>query len=440
MKRQPWFRLAAGVAALSLLAAACGDDSDDSDDTAADPGDEDFEPVDGDPDPVDGFDGETITLGALTPTSGTVAIIGDPLTAGNQAYIDYVNEELGGVAGTYQLELEVEDSAYDPSTASQAYPGMRDDVVMFVQLLGTPIVDALLGDLEDDDVVAAPASLDSFWVREPNLLPIGAPYQIQAINAIDWYYAEEGDEDDVLCALASDDEYGDAGMQGVEFAADGLGIDLAAEVDFPAPGAERPAQTFGPQISELQGADCDVVFFVATATDTGAFADALAQESGFDPVILGQSPTWLGLFSDNEYMQENFIILAEGPEWGDESHEGMVELMRIRDEYAPDQVPDVYFNFGVNQARAAHQVLEVAVANGDLSREGILDAMEQVGTLTFDGLQGDYVYGESAEDRVPPIGTSVFRPSAEHGGEAGTGLELIVQDYQSDLAGEFEFE
>ena len=41
----------------------------------------------------------------------------------------------------------------------------------------------MLPQLKPDNIVAAPASLDAFWVREQNLLPIGAPYQIQAINA-----------------------------------------------------------------------------------------------------------------------------------------------------------------------------------------------------------------------------------------------------------------
>ena len=57
----------------------------------------------------------------ITPTSGTVALIGNPLTAGNQAYFDYVNEELGGIAGKYKIELVIRDSAYDPTKAGQEY-------------------------------------------------------------------------------------------------------------------------------------------------------------------------------------------------------------------------------------------------------------------------------------------------------------------------------
>jgi ABC-type branched-subunit amino acid transport system substrate-binding protein len=431
MKRQPWLKLCAGLAAGALVATSCGGDkSDDSDDDDTDAGGA------AEVEPVDGFDGETIKLGVLTPTSGTVAVIGDPLTAGNQAYVDYVNEELGGIAGEYPIELVVEDSAYDPSVASQAYPAMRDETVMFLQILGTPVVDALLGDLEADDVVAGPASLDSFWVREPNLMPIGAPYQIQAINGIDWYYNEGGGEGETLCTLASDDAYGDAGVAGVEFIADELGIEIASQATFPAPSAERPAQNFAAQISQLEGDGCEVVWLVSTPTDSGPFATALVENPEFNPTVLGQSPTWLELVAGD--MDENWYIVAEGPAYGDESVEGMAELIRIQEEYS-DQDPDIYFGFGYNQAQAATQILEKAVELGDLSREGIMEATEEVGTLSFGGLQGDYEYGP-ADDRVPPTTSTIFTPNPELGGAEGTGLELVAQDYEAEVAGDFEFE
>jgi ABC-type branched-subunit amino acid transport system substrate-binding protein len=437
VRRSKWLRPVAALAVFGLLAAACGDDDDDAapGTTAADDnGDDNGEPA-GDPEPVPGFDGTTIRLGALTPTSGLVAIIGNPLTAGNQAYIEYVNQELGGIGGRYQIELVIEDTAYDTSTAGRAYSQIRDDVVAFVQILGTPITNALLPDLIDDDVVGSPASLDSAWIREPNLLAIGGPYQVQAINGIDWWFSQDENADDVLCTLASDDEYGDTGIEGAEFATENLGIDIAVQATFPAPGEGRPAQDFQAQISQLQGGGCDVVMFVSTPTDTGSFADALLENTAYNPTILGMSPTWLGLFRGNAYLQEHYYAIAEGPEYGDDSAEGMAELLRIKETYAADQEPDIYFNFGYVQAKAMVQVLEKAVELGDLSREGILRAMEEVGTLTFDGIFGDYEYGP-AEDRVPPTTSSIFRVDPD----IGTGLGIVAQDYEADYAADFEFD
>lgn len=425
-------RPAAALFSLVLVAAACGGRSDD-DDNADDDGAETTSPDGGGgaPAEVPGFDGTTIRVGAITPTSGTASVIGNPLTAGNQAYFDALNAE-GGVAGEYQVELVVEDSAFATTTADAAYEATKDEVVMFAQILGTQIVTTLLPKLTADNIVASPASLDSFWVREQQLLPIGGPYQIQSANAFTWYIegGNGGSPDDTICALIRDDEYGEAGFEGFEAAAEENDIEIAEVVTFPGGEAD-----FTTQIGALQSADCEMVLFVGLPTETSPAMTRAAQSSPpFTPQWIGQSPTWLGLFATTDlapYLQENFVLASEGTEWGDTSVPGMAQMI----EDAPaDQAPDIYFSFGYSQARAVHQVLEAAVAAGDLSREGIIEAMNGIDTLTFDGLTGDYPYG-APEDRVPPRASTIFAVDPEAPG----GLRVLERDIVSEAAENFEF-
>jgi ABC-type branched-subunit amino acid transport system substrate-binding protein len=415
------------LAALALLVSACGggrDDDDSADKAGGGKG--------GAPESGPGFDGKTIKLGVITPTSGPVAVIGEPLTNGDKAYWDYVNEELGGVGGKYKVELVIEDSAYDAPTAVQKYNQIKDDVVMFDQLLGTPIVNALLEQLTADNIVAQPASLDSFWVREQNLLPLGAPYQIQAINGIDWFVTDGGgSKDSKLCSLVQDDPYGEAGQAGVDFALDHLDMDLTDSATFPSGNPD-----FTAQITQLQGKGCEAVWLTSTPTDTGN-ALAKAAELGFNPKWLGQSPTWIGAFVDSPlmpYLQKNFVWVSEGPEYGDTSAPGMKELLRIHDKYAADQDPDVFYNFGYLESKAVHQVLEAAVENGDLSREGIVKAMNSIDELDFGGVFGTYGWGKP-EDRDPPRANSIFKPNPDK----PIGLELVTADHEASFAGDFEF-
>jgi ABC-type branched-subunit amino acid transport system substrate-binding protein len=100
-------------------------------------------------------------------------------------------------------------------------------------------------------------------------------------------------------------------------------------------------------------------------------------------------------------------VLGEGTEWGDRRVKGMADMVERLARFRPQQGPDYYFVFGYYQAWAAAQVLEEAAASGDLSRAGVVKAMEQVGTLRFDGLSGDYAYGPP-EARVPPTASTVF--------------------------------
>ncbi|MGH9187995.1 MAG: ABC transporter substrate-binding protein [Acidimicrobiales bacterium] len=427
-KRNRLFRLVAVLFTLSLMAAACGRDDDDDAATETTEGDGGG----GEPQAGPGFDGTTIRVGVVTPQTGPVSIIGNPVTNGNDVFFKYVNDELGGIAGKYQVEMVVVDSKYDPNTGVQQYGAIKNDVVMFAQLLGTPIVTALLPQLTQDNIVAAPASLDAFWVREQNLLPIGGPYQIQAINAFDWYLNEGDGEGKVICTAIHDDPYGEAGQAGVDFAADEMGFEIATTARFKATDTD-----FTAPVQQLQAEGCEAVFLVATPTTAGGIMGKAATVD-YAPQWIGQSPTYIGAFLQSPllpYLQQNYLIASEGTEWGDESVVGMQQMVGHVATYAPDQQPDPYFAFGYGQAWAVTQVLEKAAELGDFSREGIVEAMNSIEALEFDGLFATYPYGPP-EDRDPPRVSTIFAVDPAVPG----GLKVVERGIESDAADAFEFE
>ena len=377
---------------------------------------------------VPGFDGTTINLGVITPTTGPVAVIGNPLTAGNQVYWDAVNAK-GGVAGKYKVKLNIQDSQYTQALAQQDYAQMKDSVVMFQQLLGTPIVSSLLVNLKQDNVVAQPASLDAFWVREQQLLPLGAPYQIQAINGLDYYVNEANGKGKKICTLYQDDPYGKAGLAGLEFAAKELNFPIAVKATF-----KQGDKDYTAQITQLKG--CDAVWLTSTPSDTAAIITKAAQTQ-FTPQWIAQSPTWVASFAASQlapYLQKYFWVISEGPTWGDTSSPGMKQLLDDVKAYKPDQKPDGYFVFGYAEAWVVRQVLEKAVELGDLSRDGIVNAMNSLTELTFDGLSGDYGWG-APEDRNPPRTSTIFKVNVDK----PFGLETVALDYESDAANAFSF-
>ena len=429
MRRQT-VRFLAVLLALLMVAAACGDDDDSTSggtDTTTAGGDGGGG---GEPEAGPGFDGTTIKLGVITPLTDRVAVIGLPLTKGTETYFAKVNAA-GGIAGKYKVELDIQDSKYDPPTAVQLYNGMKNNVVMIAQLLGTPIVNAVLAQLKTDKIVAQPASLDSFWVREQQLLPVGGPYQIQAINALD-YYLKNGGEGKKICSLIQDDPYGEAGQEGVDFAAEELGFDVASTQRF-----KVTDQDFTAQITALKGAACDAVFGVATAASLSGILTAAVQNT-FAPRWILQSPAWLSVFAASplkDYLAANVWVLSEGPAWGDTSVPGMQQLLDDTTKYAPDQKPDQYYAFGWAAAWAVTQVLEKAVELGDLSRDGIIEAMNSLDEVSTDGLLGDYGWGAPA-DRTPPRATSINTVNPD----LPVGLEQIERDYESEAAKKFDFD
>jgi ABC-type branched-subunit amino acid transport system substrate-binding protein len=423
MKQRQVVKLAAVIGAIALLAAACGgsskksSSSSNSNKTLA---------------TAPGFDGTTIHVGVITPLSGPVAVIGNPLTAGTETWFNYINQEKGGIAGKYKVVVDKEDSQYKPDLGVQAYNKLKGTVAVFGQLLGTPVTKAVLPQLRSDNIVAAPASLDADWVRDPNLLPVGGPYEIQMINAADYLMSSEGGQKGkTVCSMIQDDAYGQSGERGVDFAAQQDGFTVKTTAKFTTPLSDATAQ-----IQQLKSAGCQVVFLVSTPSDTGVVMKTAAQLS-FVPQWVGQSPTWIGAFVGTPllpYLQAHFMLAAEGTEWGDTTVPGMKDMLDRIQKYTPAQKPDIYFVFGYYQAEAVTALLEKAVSLGDLSRQGILNALSKLGTVSFDGLTGDYQYGAVA-DRNPPRVTTIYKVDPAKPG----GLAKVKYQYESDAAKKYVF-
>jgi ABC-type branched-subunit amino acid transport system substrate-binding protein len=411
------------VAVLALVLAGCGG--------AADEGESEGEGGAAEVKSGPGFDGTTIKLGVLTPLSGPVAVIGQPLTAGNEVYFDYVNSK-GGIAGKYKVELVQEDTQYLPPRTVQQYNKIKNDVVAFTQVLGTAPTLAVLPQLVQDNIIAAPASLDALWVREPNLLPVGGPYQVQAVNALDYYINEADGKGKNICSFIQDDAYGEAGQSGVDYAAEQLGFEVVDTQKFKVGDKDVTGQ-----VQRLQGSNCDAVFLVATPTDAGTIWGTAAK-LGYAPRWIGQSPVWideLGASPLAEYLQQTTWIVGEGTEWGDPDVPGSKDLLARVEEFKPDQDPDYYFGFGYLQGIAMTALLEKAVELGDLSREGVMKASEELGTVSFDGLSGDYEYGP-AEERNPARVSTIYEVKPDK----PFGLGTLEYQYESDAAKSYEFE
>jgi ABC-type branched-subunit amino acid transport system substrate-binding protein len=416
------------VGVIALLAAACGGSSKSpttaspgatsgstSKTLAAAPG---FDPAAG-----------TIHLGVITPLTGAAAVIGKPLTNGTEAWFKYINSQ-GGIAGKYKVVLDEEDSQYTPQLAVQDYNKIKDGDVMIAQLLGTPETNATLPLLRTDNIVAAPASLDAQWVHDPNLLPVGAPYQFQMINAADYVVNTLNLKSAVTCSFIQNDTYGQAGQDGINFAASKLGFTVKTTAKYTAGATDVTAQ-----VQSLKSSGCQVVYLVSTPDITG-LAFAKAAQLQFTPQWVGASPTYVGALASSPlgpYMVAHYIQASEGTEWGDTSVKGMADMITRTQQFAPSQAPDIYYAFGWYQAWAVSDLLAKAVSLGDLSRKGIINALDNLGTLSFDGLTGDYNYGTSPANRVPPRETTIFKVNPAKPG----GLEKVKVNFTSDLAKQF---
>ena len=422
---------------LAALLPACGDDGSGGGDVPAGA-------------QVRGVEGDTITLGAITVDSGPMAAAGRSVTAGNQAYFAALNDD-GGVAGRYQVEIEVLDGADDAATVVRRYDESHEDVAMYVQALGFRAAGAILEPLMADDVLAATYALDFPWSRHQNLLAVGTPVTVGVHNALDRYVHEPGARR-VVCALVDDGDYGAAAARAVRASATVLFLDVGPVATLPTADDGGPSASVAAAVDGLVRARCDVVVAATLPADSTA-ALVRAAAVGFEARWFVPAPgrPSLGDPAVAAYAADHVRVVADDASWdgvdrsvdddeadrdaADEA-EGPDDLVAARDAHAPDVADgDPWFLLGYRQAMAAHQVLERAIDHGDLSQTGILLAANDTTRLDFAGLAADQRFG-APEYREPSRTSVLLRPGAP----AGADDAAVVVGPDGPVEGQTAFE
>ena len=353
-----------------------------------------------------GVSGDTIYIGALTPLSDAVAVVGKPLLAGMTAYFDKVNAEQGGIGGKYKVKVLAEDITYaNPSTGAQKYQKIKEQVAMFGLVVGTDQINGLLPLLAEDTMIAVPTTFDAEWVRNEHLLPWGTPYQLQAINGVGYALTDGGYAGKRVCTMTLATGYGQAVVEGVEYLAKAMGFAVAMKATF-----KQDDQDFVAPITQLRNAGCGVIMLAALPSLTGKVLGTAAQ-LGFAPRWIGTSPSWhqaLAASPIKNYLVKNFWQSWDGPAIGDTTEMGVRTMRAVQAKYSPGQAPDLFYYAGYISAFPIHATLEKAVASGDFTRAGLRAASQAFPPTTSDGLVNEYTYGAVASRNPPRVGT-MFR-------------------------------
>lgn len=297
------FRLLALPVVCALVFGACGDgrnDEDEASDTTAAPSGTGGTDTTGgnaptpfeidtsncatDPASVT-IEGDTIKLGTSLPQSGIYATFAEILR-GEQAYIRYLNEELGGVdiAGTkYKIELVAKDDGYaSDQTVSNVDGLIQDDKVFALfNVVGTKNNLAIRDVVNEEcipNLLAATGSPawgnhEYPWMLGTFLVPY--PLEMQALVN----YLEETKPDASIAVLRADDDFGRAYSDTLNSLIEGTDITIAQEETYDPEGADVAAQ-----VTSLAATDADV-FLVGAALLACPTALNEAGKAGWKPII-----------------------------------------------------------------------------------------------------------------------------------------------------------
>jgi ABC-type branched-subunit amino acid transport system substrate-binding protein len=422
----------AGAGALVLTACGGGDDGGAEETSAADGQAEEIvtdvgvteEPR---PDAVNEDNG-CIYLGILSDLSeGPFAALAVPIVEAQQDFWQRVNED-GGISG-YDVDVTeyTRDTKYDPQTHSQAYREIEPSILALAQTLGTPTTQAILSDMDADNVIGAPASWWSGWQFEETdsglILESGHSYCIEAMVGLDWFAENKAEPTNVL-AIGYPGDYGGDFAAGAEKWAEANDVEFSGFVET---GPNAVVGTQDAAVAQVLSSGADVVALGVGPAETAEIVGKAAA-GGYTGQFLGAVPTanpallqtaaapaLLGLYTH--------VGTHEGYDGTSAAHEAM------RAARGDDPPPNDGYTFGWMWQYPILAALEAAAANGDLTREGLRSVVDGL-EVDFEGALPNVTLGEEV-DRTATI--SVFDE------EATTGLSAVDVGISGPTADAYEY-
>jgi branched-chain amino acid transport system substrate-binding protein len=403
------------VTALALVAAAvlaaCGDGRDDGDDAGGDtdttvagePGTEDL--VDASQCPGDltvGIDGNTIRFGTSLPQSGLYSAFAEILR-GEQAYFQYVNEELGGVeigGESYQIELLAEDDQYSAErTVSNVQSLVNDDEVFgLFNVVGTKnnlaIRDFTNGNCIPNLFTAtgSPAwgNTEYPWLLGTFLVPY--PAEVYALVE----YLKENEPSATIAVLRANDDFGAAYLETLESLIEGTDLEIVAQQTYDPEGAEVATQ-----ITNLASSNADVLLLAATLLGCPTSLNEAA-DAGWDPLVYMSgtctSKTLMGLAGENGDGVLSVAPLMDPSDPTFADHEAMTLYKEKIAQYGGEADPTNGI-VAYGWTAGAMLVETLSRVEGELNRETVMETARTLSDLEGIGLQlPDAVWNVDAED------------------------------------------
>lgn len=322
-------------------------------------------------------DNGCIYLGAISDlTRGPFAPLAVPITDAQKAFWQRVNEN-GGVGG-YDIDIEdnVADAEYNPELHNRRYQEMRNDILALGQTLGSSQTLAILEDMKADDVIGVPASWNSAWEFEDQILEAGANYCFEAMNGVDWAVENRGVGDKVV-AVGYDNDYGGDAAAGVEAAAEANGLEYV-EIKAP-PGQDQQAETVASILREQP----DLVVVSTGPAEMAAIVGGTAAQ-GFEGQFVGSSPTWNPALLQSAAAPALEALYAQAGPWGPfgtdtPGHEAMREAIG-------DVTPSDGYTAGWVWSYGLLAALEQAAESGEITRESLVEAAANLDEVDYEGM------------------------------------------------------
>lgn len=381
---------------------------------------------------------QVIRVGYLSDLSGPFAALVGAINAGAEFYWAGVNQS-GGIDG-WTVEMVVRDTGYDAEAHTQFYEELAQETVMIGQSTGSPQTVGILSNLAEDGVLAIPLTWYSGWTDEElgaNLLHHGMPYCIESHNLLG--YIMDNNDVSTLAIASVPGDYGLDAAAGAAQAAAALGYEVVYDgTGAIVPGAEGPENP-DEIANAIIAAEPDVVHITGRSQDTEAIYSAVVG-AGVEAIWTGAFPTFSPRFIAPgspiaEQAARDFVLSFYGTPWAAETEGITAFAQQIQEAGLP---ASEYYTEGAVEATIIHRVLEAAIANGDLTQAGVLEAGKSLSDVDLGGLGPNETYTGSMNDQLQRV-SNIVAPDAEDLASGGTGFSLLEGAYTHPVVADYDF-
>ncbi len=232
---------------------------------------------------VPGVEKDKVYVGTSQPFSGPAAAWGIVAKA-METYFQYVNEKKGGVHGR-KIVLLARDDGYQPARMRANIEELHSKVLLFAAPLGTANVSANKDLIAEKKVpTIAPLGNVRMWVGYPweklkYFFVAYTDYLLEAKEITNFAIEKLGSEK--IAIFYQNDDYGEAGLKGVEEVAKDK---LVAKVSH-----ELTEVDFSVHAQKIKDAEADTVIIYSNPRQAAAFVKKLS-ELGIKPKILASFP------------------------------------------------------------------------------------------------------------------------------------------------------
>ncbi|MGV9230092.1 ABC transporter substrate-binding protein [Streptomyces nigra] len=351
--------LAAGLAALLLAGTGCSSKAD-----SAKSGGEGAGGIKTGP----GVTDKTIRLGALTDLTGPYATLGKSIVQAQQMWADEVNAD-GGICDR-RVEIVVKDHGYDVQKAVTAYADLSSDVVALPQVIGSPVMAALLDDIERDKVLTFPQAWAASLLGKESVQVLGTTYDVDMIAAVDYLTrTKKIAKGDTIGHVYFEGDYGANALEGSQWAAKKAGLKVAGQ-KIKATDTDLSAQVSalrkeGVKAILISAGPAQTASLVGVAASRGLKVPVVSSAPGYAPQLM-KTPAAPALAALLHVVSAAPAVSSELP--------GVRDMVAAYQKKYRGSLLDAGVLSGYNAARIMGDDLKKACEKGSLAREDVVAA------------------------------------------------------------------